>query len=175
MIGVLILLALLLAVGGVALLVWTRRAYRQTGLPPGRVIAADTSHWRRLQSPLISRRWGLVGRPDYLVTTADGMIPVEVKSGRCPSTPYFSHLLQLAAYCLLVEEAAQQRPPYGILHYSDATLQIPFDDALRQRLLDTMAAMRRDEGRPAVARSHAEPERCRSCGVRHACDQSLVR
>ncbi len=174
MIGALVLLALLLAVGGVALLVWVRRAYRQAGLPPGRVIAADTTLWRRAESPLISRRWGLVGRPDYLMATADGLIPVEVKSGRCPPTPYPSHVLQLAAYCLLVEETAQRRPPYGILHYDDATLQIPFDDVLRQRLLDTMDAMRRDEGRPAVGRSHAEPERCRGCGVRHACDQSLL-
>lgn len=174
MIGILILLALLLAVGGLALLIWARRAYRHTGLPPGRVIAADTSLWRRAESPLISRRWGLVGRPDYLVATADGLIPVEFKSGRRPSTPYLSHLLQLAAYCLLVEEAAQRRPPYGILRYSDATLEISFDDALRQSLIDVMAAIRRDEVRPIVDRSHSEPERCRSCGVRHACDQSLV-
>lgn len=175
MIGVLILLALLLAVGGVALLVWSRSAYRQTGLPPGRVVVADTSRWRRAESPLISRRWGLVGRPDYLMATADGMIPVEVKSGRCPSVPYLSHLLQLAAYCLLVEETTRKRSPYGILRYDDVSVQIAFDDTLRKRLLDTMDAMRRDEGRPEVARSHAEPERCRSCGVRHACDQSLVR
>jgi CRISPR-associated exonuclease Cas4 len=174
LIGVLILLALSLAVGGVALLVWSRRAYRQTGLPPGRVIAADTSRWRRAESPLISRRWGLVGRPDYLMATADGMIPVEVKASRRPAAPYLSHLLQLAAYCLLVEETSGRRPPYGILHYSDATLAIPFDDALRQSLIETMAALRRDETRPVVARSHAEAERCRRCGVRYACDQRLA-
>jgi CRISPR-associated exonuclease Cas4 len=163
----------LLAVAGLLALWWAGRTRQATGLPAGRVVYADTGQWRRAEAPIISRRWGLVGRPDYLVSHGRETIPVEVKSGRRPLHPYPSHLLQLAAYCLLVEEWTGRRPSRGLLHYDDATVEVPFDDGLRQVLLDTLAEVRRSSTRADVARSHNDPARCLGCGVRHACDQSL--
>ncbi len=167
-------IALLLALAGLLVLWWSGRTRQATGLPAGRVIYADTSQWRRAEAPIISQRWGLVGRPDYLVTHGRETIPVEVKSGRCPTQSYDSHLLQLAAYCLLVEDWTGRCPSRGLLHYDDATVEVPFDDALRQALLDTLADMRRAAMRADVARSHDDSARCRGCGLRHACDQSLA-
>ncbi|MCC7355921.1 MAG: Dna2/Cas4 domain-containing protein [Anaerolineae bacterium] len=169
----LLILFLLLLVA--ALLAWwlAARAQRASGLPAGEVIYADTGAWEKVEKPLVDREHGLVGRPDYLVRTRAGIIPVEVKSGARPATPYASHLLQLAAYCLLVEATSGRAPRWGYLHYDDATLRIPYTSALRAQLLDVLESIRADRQAQEVDRSHDDPARCRGCGFRHACNQRL--
>jgi hypothetical protein len=53
----------------VALLVWARACRRilQSGVPDGRVVSQDTDRRRALERPLVSPRYGLTGKPDYLV------------------------------------------------------------------------------------------------------------
>lgn len=72
----------------------------------------------------------------------DEITPVEVKSGRAPRRPWDSHVLQLAAYCLLVEEALGARVTQGILCYSDKQFVIPYTPALKSALLNTLTEMR---------------------------------
>ncbi|HUW13277.1 MAG TPA: CRISPR-associated protein Cas4 [Anaerolineae bacterium] len=170
----LLLLIALLAVAGVLLLLWSTRLRRKTGLPAGTVVYSDTGAWERCEVPLTSLRYGLTGRPDYLVLVKGATIPVEVKSSRRPVTPYRSHLMQLAAYCLLIEDTRGPRPPYGLLSYRDATLRVDYTDRLRAELLKTLSQMERVRKRGDAARSHDEPARCRSCGYSHACDERLV-
>lgn len=166
---------------GIAMLWLGRRWRRASGVPVGEVIYRDTDDWEAQEKPLFSRRYGLVGRPDYLVRVvqshrgrrAEVVIPVEVKSRTSPGTVYESHALQLATYCLLVEDRFGQRPPYGLLHYADATFEIPFTDALRRQVLDAADEIRRARGAPDVARQHSEPARCAGCGYRHACGDAL--
>ncbi len=159
-----------------ALLSWwlAARARRAGGLPAGEVIYADTGAWEKAEKPLIDREHGLVGKPDYLVRTREGIIPVEVKSGPRPATPYASHLLQLAAYCLLVEKTSGRAPRWGYLRYDDATLRIPYTHELRAQILDLLKSMRADRQAQEVNRSHDEPARCHGCGFRYACDQRLL-
>ena len=167
------LIALLLTLLG-GLLLWLGRRQRQSsGLPAGSVIFRDTEEMEAPERPLRSRRYGLVGRPDYLVQTRERgrryVVPVEVKSRARPAQPYASHILQLAAYCLLVEDNFDAAPPYGLLRYADATLQIPYTDELRRRVLDTAGEIRQARRAPEVRRSHSEPRRCAGCGYRSAC------
>jgi CRISPR-associated exonuclease Cas4 len=158
--------------GGLAL--WrAARARRATGLPGGRIVYADTGGWRAPDSPLFSAHYGLTGKPDYLVQTRAGLIPVEVKSGSAPPQPYPSHVLQLAAYCLLVEEAEGRAPGHGLIKYADALFQVDYTPALRRELLATLDAMRQAHSRGEPARSHDEPRRCAGCGYRPLCDQAL--
>ena len=64
--------ALLLALLG-GLLLWLGRRQRQSsGLPAGTVVYQDTEEMEAPERPLRSRRYGLVGRPDYLVQTREG-------------------------------------------------------------------------------------------------------
>jgi CRISPR-associated exonuclease Cas4 len=170
--------ALLLCLLGILLLFWGRRQRVASGIPKGEVIYSDTGDWQKLEKPLVSRRYGLVGRPDYLVRTQESgkaiTIPVEVKSRTRPLTPYASHVLQLMTYCLLVEDQLGARPPYGLLRYADATLRIPYTDDLRQQVLDAADAIRAGRGSDAVHRQHDDAYRCRGCGYRNACgDESL--
>lgn len=172
--GWLLLVALVLGGLGFWLLARAGAALRQTGLPLGRVTYVDTGAWDRCERPLFSRQHRLTGRPDYLVQSKQGVIPVEVKSGAAPEQPYQAHLLQLAAYCLLVEEQEGRAPPHGILKYDDRAFEVDYSPALRAELLDILTDIRQDLHARDVHRSHDEPGRCRGCGYRDRCEQRLA-
>ena len=146
---------------------------QHTGLPVGQVVFVDTEDWQSCEGPLFSSQHRLTGRPDYLVRQRGHIIPVEVKSATGLRQPYESHILQLAAYCVLVEENERRTPPYGLLHYPDVTFHIPFTLQTRANLLDTLTRLRADLDSDDVPRSHSEPQRCRRCGFRSVCSWSL--
>jgi len=98
------------------------------------------------------------------------VIPVEIKSGRTPAQPYDSHLLQLAAYCLLVEETTGRRPPHGLICYPGATFRLEYTPALRDRLIRTLAAMQVDLDASSAPCGQADTRRCANCGYRGACE-----
>jgi CRISPR-associated exonuclease Cas4 len=147
---------------------------RRTGLPWARVVASDADAGKPLQKPLFARRYGLTGKPDYLLQRGGALIPVEVKPTRRAPAPYDSDLFQLAAYCLLVEEASDQAPPYGLLRYADATFRLDYTPAVRADLLDLLremqAALAEDD---ELERSHNDARRCRGCGFFEQCDEAL--
>ena len=150
------------------------RQRKAAGLPGGRVIYTDTHGWNKLEKPLFYAALELTGKPDYLVEQNGKIIPVEVKSGRAPEAPYDSHIYQLASYCLLVDKTYAKRPPYGIIHYQDKDFAVDYTPALEQSLLELLTEMKRDDVRKEVARSHDQASRCKRCGFRQVCDQSLV-
>lgn len=177
-----------LLAGGVAALVLASRAGREAGLPRGRLVYSDTGHavgklgpveideqGVRQERPLVSRRHGLTGRPDYLIRTRDGIIPVEAKSTTLPpgARPYDSHVLQLAAYCLLVEDQFGAPVPYGLIRYRDSEARVEFTDELREELLALLEEVRAAGAAEEVHRSHDEPRRCARCAVRDFCDERL--
>jgi len=142
-------------------------------LPSGRVIHIDTARLRKPEGTLFSANYSLVGRPDYLINQGGRIIPIEVKSGVAPVVPYPSQLFQLAAYGLLIREHFGQEPPFGILKYRDRAVEIPFTPRLLEEVTALLEEMQSDSSAAAVDRSHQEPNRCRACGFRTACDQRL--
>ncbi len=170
-----LVMAMVLAL--LSLLVWlaSRSGRRQAGLPAGAVIYQDMAADDVEPETIYSTNLGLAGRPDYLLQDDDGsIVPVEVKSGDAPPEPYDGHVLQLAAYCLLVEEAYGIRPSYGILQYRDGAFTVDFTYDLEADLLDLLEIMREDALASEVVRDHDEPARCANCGFLAHCDQSLV-
>ncbi len=166
-----------------------RRGARRAGLPVGRVIYSDTGapvgrispivlneRGERQEKPLLSHRHGLTGRPDYLLETEEGVVPVEAKSTRCPpnGVPYESHLMQLACYCLLVEETMRAHVPFGVIRYRDRQLRVDYTEELRDALLALLAEMREAREASDVHRSHEEWARCAACSYRALCDESLA-
>jgi CRISPR-associated exonuclease Cas4 len=147
-----------------------------SGLPPGELIATDSqSNWLPQQENLYDPTLRLVGKPDYLVRERDGTYtPVELKSMPAPAEPYEGHIMQLAAYCLLVEKTYGRRPRYGILQYKDRAFAINYTHTLEELLIDLIGDMRDDLFALDVPRNHAEWPRCAGCGLRPACDQSLA-
>lgn len=120
---------------------------------------------------LHSEEHGLSGRPDYILDIDGELVPVEVKTGRVPRGPLFSHIVQLAAYCLLLEK--EGKVTYGILKYGDVEHIIAFDDSLRTLLLSKMAEMRGVMATGEAHRNHDRPGKCRSCSRRSSCPERL--
>src|SRR5437868_2460423 len=107
--------AILILLAALALWLLARRGRERAGLPAGVLVYADTGAWQRNERPLYSPRYRLSGKPDYLVRDGQNVIPVEVKSRAAPETPYLSHVMQLASYCLLVEDTVGAQAPYGFV------------------------------------------------------------
>lgn len=171
----LFVLALILLFFGWLALARSRQLCQQSGLPAGRLVYADSADWQPNVQPLYAKEYHLSGKPDYLVETDEGIIPVEVKSTSAPTIPYLGHLLQLAAYCLLVEATTGRTPPHGLLKYADALYEVDFTPELRRELLEMMAAMRQTRLVENVERSHRQPSRCAACGFAYTCDEALTR
>ncbi len=166
-------LILLLLMLGVLLILNSRRRLKVLGIPTGRLISLDTSRLIPVTEPLYDPDLGLTGRPDYVVQRGRSRIPVEVKSGRAPQGPHRSHVLQLAAYCHLVETTTGKRPAYGILKYADSAYKLQYTHALRKDLLQILGTLRKTQDL-SPDRSHNSRGRCRACGYLSSCDQSLV-
>ena len=162
-----------------------RSIRRRHGIPKGKVIYSDLD---RPGVSLFSKKYGIVGKPDYIVKdrASKANIPVEIKSGQAKN-PYRNHVLQLAAYCLLVEETFNKPVPYGIIVYVDGKQhKIHFDKTLRSDLLRTIAEMRRhlkDEFPKYKSSKHPllnyrlnkrgndHYKRCRFCSLQAECER----
>jgi CRISPR-associated exonuclease Cas4 len=164
-------LGLLVAGGLVAVAALRALSLRRREARFGALVAVDD---RPGGSPLLrSERYRISGRPDELRQTAAGpWVPIEFKSRRSPRyTVPRSHRIQVAAYCLLVEETTGVAPPYGMIRYGDGgEVRVAWDRAARAELLQLRAEMaHRYDGRatPSVAR-------CARCPWRDACDARAV-
>jgi len=170
-----VLALLLLLIGGGVLLL-ARRQRTRTGIPWGDMVFADMDE-EAVNEPIMSRKLGLVGKPDMLLRRKERgreiLVPVEVKSQRMPREPRRSHVLQLGAYLLLVEEVFGITPEFGILRYADGDAPIAFTPELRADVLEVASRIRAARNAEDVPRSHDDPKRCVNCGYRHACDQAL--
>lgn len=146
----------------------------RAGLPAGEVVYRDKGRGDKQNKVLFAKDVQLAGKPDYLIEQADGsIVPVEVKSRPGPNQPHEGHVLQLAAYCYLVEQTYGKRPPYGVIQYSDCSFEVDYTEELREDLLDVLAYMREDLLAPDVPRDHDNWRRCANCGHRRDCGEAL--
>jgi CRISPR-associated exonuclease Cas4 len=131
----------------------------------GQYVGSDT---RGESTTLRSERWRLVGRPDLLRRLPDGRsIPIEIKSRTSPErqVPY-SHLVQVWAYCALLEETSGKIPPYGVLRYADGREWcVPWGAMERTELWRLRSAL----AAPYRGQSHPSPGRCWRCPYRPIC------
>lgn len=159
--------SLLFALAALALLLWWFLR-RRAAVLPGEVVWRDTPEARTL----VSRRYELAGRPDYVVREARGLVPVEVKSRACgPRGPYASERAQLLAYCLLTEDALGASVTSGVLEYRDRRISVPFGQRERQEITTLLAQM---DAESDAHRSHDQAARCRGCGFRTQCSEALA-
>lgn len=148
----------------------------RTSLPSMHILSSDVGPALPATKTLVSHHYGLTGRPDYLVQIDRGIVPVELKSGNIPRNgrPHVGNLMQLAAYCLIVEGTMAVSVPYGIIKYRDGSIRIRFTGTLRRRLLDILPRIQAAKSKSADChRSHRHAARCRNCGYRPVCPEAL--
>jgi CRISPR-associated exonuclease Cas4 len=155
------------------ILAWVSlRLRRRSGLR-GRVVASDSVVSRRSRT-LRSARHGIVGKPDYLVEERGRIAPVELKPSRESDAPWLRDVVQLAAYCLLLEETEPRFAGYGYLRYAHRTFRIDFTERVRGELMRTIAQMRADLTASDVAPNHHDPRRCARCMLVRVCGRAVV-
>lgn len=158
--------AVVLVLLGLLLAAWAVRSLsaRRRDRALGALVAADAG------SPAVLRsyRYRIQGRPDELRRTPAGrLVPVELKSRTAPPTgPPRSHLVQVGAYSLLVEEVTGRPPPFAVLRYADREIRVRWDAPARAELL----ALRRELERPYDGRANPSPGRCARCPWVGVCD-----
>jgi len=122
----------------------------------------------------VSKRHGLSGRPDAVVMDGEHHIPVEIKTGRVPRGPLFSHILQVVAYCLLLEEEYGKAPPYGVIRYGETNYEIEYNEDQKKLLLQKLAEMRASIAKGEAHRNHTRPGKCVHCSRRGVCPERLA-
>lgn len=120
-----------------------------------------------------SEKYGISGRPDYIVKLGDQLIPVEAKKGRTPQGPLFSHIIQVAAYCVLLEDSTGTPPPYGLIRYPGHEFQIDYSEDMKNMLLQKVQEVKKAIESHEVHRNHNRPGKCRSCSRRGICPERL--
>ena len=129
------------------------------------------------ETPVLkSRKYNLAGRPDYMIKENDLRIPVEVKTGRRPKAPFFSHVLQIGAYCLLSEETFQKSPSHGQIRYGfeNEPHNVDWEPKLKTLVLEKIEEMNDIlEGRTKAHRNHKRVGKCNNCSRRKGCPERL--
>ena len=129
------------------------------------------------ETPVLkSRKYNLAGRPDYMIKENDLRIPVEVKTGRRPKAPFFSHVLQIGAYCLLSEETFRTSPSHGQIRYGfeNEPHNVEWEPKLKTLVLEKIEEMNDIlEGRTKAHRNHKRVGKCNSCSRRKGCPERL--
>jgi hypothetical protein len=160
-------LALVLILIAAILFLTRQRHRRRVALPPNAtLVAADN-----LERPcpvLVSTRYGLKGKPDAILQTPAGLIPIERKHARPRASPHFPDIIQAAAYCLLIEDTYQQTPPFMRIQYRDTVFDVPFTNerrnqalaaAQRLRAVDSHIIREWERGHAKCEREHEESAR----------------
>jgi CRISPR-associated exonuclease Cas4 len=141
---------------------------RALGLPDGELVYEDADGQGE---PLSSSEFPLVGKPDYVVQLPDGRpVPIALKPNVHDATvPYASHQIQVAAYCLILEDYFEQAPTHGILRYAEREFTVEYTPATRRkviRLLGQMALCSAQEPPPLARQSVSK---CRVCPFQPIC------
>ncbi len=92
---------------------------QQLGLPNEDVFYQDHHGQPMPARVLHSRISGVRGKPDCLIRTPEGIIPVELKKSAHPPArggAYPNHLIQVLAYIVLVREQYGEQVPMGWSH-----------------------------------------------------------
>ena len=173
-----LVLATTLAVLALVLFALSRRVRTRIGIPAGEIFYQDLGGQPFQAEVLRSSLWGISGKPDCLIRTAEGVVPLEFKrSKKAPARGevYPNHRIQNLAYCALVEDQMQVRVPYGLVIYAGQQVRrVEYTDASRTWLAQVIDEVRKARMLPVVMRNHHISGRCSGCGLRPHCDQSLI-
>lgn len=108
--------------------------------------------------PLRSHTVGISGKPDCLIRTASGVVPVELKNASKPPAcgeVYPSHMIQAVAYCALVEDYMKIPAPYALVIYAGQQVRrVDFSEQRRRWLLDTIRQLELARERQTASRNH---------------------
>ena len=156
-----------------------RKGLKGMSLPEdSNILRADRPKKEDRGKPLRSSRHFLVGMPDLVIEEEGLKVPVEFKSGKPPFKPHFSHVMQLGAYLILVDEQYGQTSTHGYIEYGQdrdrrKRFQVDWDMITKAQTLSKVSEIRDAERSGVAHRDHNRPGKCRSCSRREGCPERL--
>ncbi len=141
---------------------------RMLDLPEGELVYEDMDGQGEA---LISEQVPLLGKPTYVIKLEDGRLaPIEVKkTEQNELKPAGHHVLQIAAYCLILEDYAELPPLYGILRYSDREFTVEYTPALRKKVIRLLEEMALCNERQPPPLQKQKATKCRACIFKPVC------
>jgi CRISPR-associated exonuclease Cas4 len=142
--------------------------HKALGLPEGELVYEDADGEGEMLS---SSEHLLAGKPDYVVQAPDGRpVPVELKLNVTgASAPFSNHIIQLSAYCLILEDYFEQAPTHGIIRYADREFTVEYTPALRRKVIKLLAEMQRCSEQEPPPLKNQRAAKCRSCTFQAIC------
>ncbi len=125
--------------------------------------------------PLQHKGLGLVGKADVVEVLPDGTLcPVEYKYG--PKRKKQHDDIQVAAQAICLEEMTGKSVPMGVIyHYSSRRRRgIAIDAALRQRVEETVFAVRQLLASDKLPPPVDDPKLCNACSLYDVCQPVLL-
>jgi CRISPR-associated exonuclease Cas4 len=146
--------------------------HQALGLPPGELVYENTDG---LGEPLTSDIHPLIGKPSYVVKLPNKLLlPIDLKPVEQNSmTPDPHHVLQLATYCLILEEYAEQPPTHGIVRYTDREFIVEYTPALRKKVIRLAKEMDLCTAQQPPALKKQKAAKCRACIYQPICPVGL--
>jgi CRISPR-associated exonuclease Cas4 len=137
------------------------------GLPEGKIVYQDADG---TGEPLLAVSHPLSGKPDYVIVSPEGVpVPVELKLTIESDQPKGHHVIQLAAYFVILEDLYDHPPTYGVLRYANQDFTIQYTEALKRKALRLLAEMERcDEHHPPTLTNQL-PSKCQVCPFEPIC------
>lgn len=141
---------------------------KDLGLPVGDLVYEDADGQGE---PLTSDQYPLVGKPDYIVKLDDGrLVPVELKLNvHDAKAPYSNHEVQIAVYCLILEDYSNVPPTHGILRYADREFTVDYTPALRRKVIRLLNEMQQCNEQQAPPLKRQKAAKCRACTYQPVC------
>lgn len=126
----------------------------------------------RTEATLESQELGIRGKIDKIEFHEDRIVPVELKTGQSSRTgPWNDHIIQVAAYCMLLEKEHNQKVSHGLIIYYNPRIVHnvsinPFmvDEVLS--LIGEVNSMLKQDSPPPLAEN---PNKCSICGLKDTC------
>lgn len=124
---------------------------------------------RRFHVWLNSPALGLSGKLDLLIVTPEACYPVDFKYTR--DRPRRNHVMQLAAYALLVEDAMRVPVPMAFVYLtpSDQLVRINVTDLLKRLVHARLASIRQMVQEAILPEPTPARARCEECEFRNYC------
>ncbi len=119
-----------------------------------------------------SKKLNLVGVIDKLEVYENKIIPFELKTGSMPVEGVWpSHRVQLAAYCMLLEENYDTKINGGFVHYLDGKekRKIILNPFLKAEIIQLIKEVENLLRQKEIPEMQENENKCKNCGLKESC------
>jgi len=124
-----------------------------------------------------SAKLNLKGIIDQLEVYKAGVVPIEIKTGKCPNQGVWpGHKIQIAAYAMLAQEHFNQKIKEGFIHYLDhkERRHIAINAFLVDEIKDKIKKVENLLKEKKLPEITANLNKCTNCGLKDTCNNEKL-